>query len=138
MPPPVVASAPTSSPLLSPLRVAGRAIGRMFDRPEALDPDRYSGRLLISNFAYEQAIVEALVTPYPDCAVHPGVEAADMPVPLNGTWTIPTQAGWDVCWRTKAAKAPMENAQDAKPPGTGPVGWNRAYTGNGRFIEAQL
>lgn len=93
------------------------------------------GRLTLSNFTVPLADVEALVTPYPDCIVHPGQVPADFKLPLNGTWTIPTPAGADVCWRRLA---PPQVAQRVRPALPVAAQWNRAFTAPGRFIDAQL
>jgi len=89
------------------------------------------GRLTLSNFRFRLADVEAIVTPYPDCAIHPGLVPVDFKLPLNSTWVIPTQPGMDVCWRrslppTAAARTPVWTE------------WSRDYTGNGRVVDSQL
>ncbi len=89
------------------------------------------GRLTLSNFRFGLADVEAIVTPYPDCAIHPGIVPVDFKLPLNSTWVIPTQPGMDVCWRrslppTAAAPTPVWTE------------WSRDYTGNGRVVDSQL
>jgi hypothetical protein len=95
------------------------------------------GRLDLSNYTDALADVEAVVTPYADCASHPGIVARDFKLPLNATWTIIAPAGSDVCWRRLPAAEPSGEAQ---PTPSGPPGprWNRAFTRAGRFVDAQL
>src|SRR5689334_1748840 len=42
------------------------------------------GRLTLSNFSFDHARVEAVVTPYPDCVAREGTSASDFTLPLNG------------------------------------------------------
>jgi hypothetical protein len=89
------------------------------------------GRLMLSNYSFALADVESIVTPYPDCAVHPGLVPVDFKLALNSTWVIPTPPGMDVCWRrslppTAAAPTPVWTE------------WNRDYTGAGRAIDSRL
>jgi hypothetical protein len=93
-----------------------------------------SGRLTLSNFTFALADVEAIVTPYPDCALHPGVVARDFKLPLNGTWTIQAPPGSDVCWRRLPGEPGAGAVQAVRPPAQ----WNRAYTGAGRRLDDQL
>ncbi len=89
------------------------------------------GRLTLSNYSFKLADVEAIVTSYPDCAVHPGIVPMDFKLPLNGTWVIATPPGTDVCWR----RSLPPTAATPKPVWTP---WNRDYTGAGRVIDARL
>ena len=93
------------------------------------------GRFDLSNFTFAVAAVEAIVTPYADCALHPGIAVRRYDLPLNATWTIATPPGSDVCWRRLAAP-PAESGAERVP--VAPAPWNRAYTGAGRLIDAQL
>ena len=91
------------------------------------------GRLALSNFAFDRAHVQMLITPYPDCAVRPGTASGDFVLPLNGTRVIEAAAGSDVCWRrqiepTAGAPATMQSWTE----------WNRAYLTASRSIDAQL
>jgi hypothetical protein len=90
-------------------------------------PSPRPGRLTLSNVTFDLADMQAVVTPYPDCALHPGIGARVFQLPLNGTWIIPTPPGSDVCWRRVV-------------PGAAPTaaGWNRAFTAAGHFIDARL
>lgn len=97
------------------------------------------GRLTLSNFSYDTARVQAVLTNGPDCAVADPAAAADFVMPLNATRIIPTPAGVDVCWRREAP--PTASAQIARGPAPAMLGWadwNRSYTGSGRFIDARL
>lgn len=89
------------------------------------------GRLTLGNYRYALADVEAIVTAYPDCELHPDMVPIDFKLPLNATWVITAPPGMDVCWRRSlppTAKAP-------KPVWTP---WNRDYTGTGRSIDSEL
>lgn len=89
------------------------------------------GRLTLSNYSFPLADVEAVITPYPDCALHPGIVPVDFKIPLNGTWVIPAAPGSDVCWR----RSLPPTAAAPKPVWTP---WNRDYTGTGRAIDSRL
>ena len=93
-----------------------------------------AGRLTLSNFSYDLARVEALVTPYPDCEVRVGMAAANFDLPLNGTRVIDAPAGADVCWRR--LMPPLEEATSPAVPRAIP--WNRAYTSSGRVVDSRL
>ena len=58
-----------------------------------------SGRVTLSNFVYDRARVETLVTSFPDCELRVGMTVTSFELPLNGTRVIDTPAGSDVCWR---------------------------------------
>jgi hypothetical protein len=97
-------------------------------------PPAWPGHLTLSNFAYDSAHVEAIVTPYPDCELHEGTASSHFLLPLNGTWAVDTPAGSDVCWRREL---PSDTAAD---PLRAPrwTGWNRAYLSSGRLVDSQL
>jgi hypothetical protein len=97
----------------------------------------HPGRLDLSNYTDALADVEAIVTPYADCAPHPGIVARDFKLPLNATWTITAPPGSDVCWRQLSGAAPPGEAP-ATPSAPPPAKWNRAFTSAGRFVDAQL
>jgi hypothetical protein len=97
------------------------------------------GRLTLSNFSYDTARVQAVLTNGPDCAVADPAAAADFIMPLNATRIIPTPAGVDVCWRREVP--PTASSQVTRGPAPAIPGWadwNRSYTGSGRFIDARL
>ncbi|HTV89388.1 MAG TPA: hypothetical protein VME41_10270 [Stellaceae bacterium] len=97
------------------------------------------GRLTLSNFTFPLADLQAIVTPYPDCAAHPGIVPEDFKLPRNGTWIIPTPAGSDVCWRRLAPGAPAQGvAQGVALSVPVAAEWNHAYTAGGGFITARL
>jgi len=90
-------------------------------------------RLTLSNFSYDRARVETLVTPYPDCEVHEGMTAVSYELPLNGTRVIDTPPGADVCWRR--VEPPLE---EAVPPGAPRfIPWNRAFVSRGT-VDSRL
>jgi len=95
------------------------------------------GRLTLSNFSYDTARVQAVLTNGPECTIADPAAAADFVMPLNATRIIPTPAGVDVCWRREVpATASSQAARGPAMPGW--ADWNRSYTGSGRFIDARL
>ena len=95
------------------------------------------GRLTLSNFSYDTARVQAVLTNRADCAV--ADPAADFVMPLTATRIIPPPAGVDVCWRREVP--PTASAQIARGPASAMPGWadwNHSYTGSGRYIDARL
>ena len=133
--PPAVAVAPApvvAAPAPTPVATVTYPVG-VPDVMAALLPaiPLPPGRLTLSNFTFKLADVEAIVTPYPDCALHPGIVPMDFKVPLNGTWVITAPPGMDVCWRRALPPSP----EAPKPVWTD---WNRDYTGMGRSIDSTL
>ena len=51
------------------------------------------GRLTLSNFNYDRARVETMITPYPDCELHEGMSTTNFELPLNGTRVVDTLPG---------------------------------------------
>ena len=99
----------------------------------ALPPTPRPGRLTLSNFAYDRARVEAMITPYPDCELREGMSTTNFEVPLNGTRVIDAPPGADVCWRRlepPLAENPLPGVPRVTP-------WNRAYV-SGRNVESRL
>ena len=90
-------------------------------------------RLTLSNFNYDRARVEAMITPYPDCQVREGMVSSNFELPLNATRIIDTPPGADVCWRR--LEPPLEQATSPGVPRFVP--WNRAYT-SGRTVDSRL
>jgi hypothetical protein len=101
-----------------------------------LQPTPPTGRLTLSNFNFESARVQALVTANPDCAVTPGAVVSDFVMPLNATRVIPAPAGTDVCWRRQLPASPAIGEAPPVPQQWSP--WNRAFTSTGRFLDSQL
>ncbi len=97
-------------------------------------PPARPGHLILSNFAYNRAHVEAIVTPYADCELREGTTTSHFLLPLNSTWVADTPAGSDVCWRREL---PSDTATD---PLRAPrwTGWNRAFLSSGRLVDSQL
>src|SRR5438552_4352676 len=89
-------------------------------------------RLTLSNFNYDRARVEAMITPYPDCQVRDGMVSSNFELPLNATRIIDTPPGADVCWRR--LEPPLEQATSPGVPRFVP--WNRAYT-SGRTVDSR-
>jgi hypothetical protein len=101
-----------------------------------------AGRLTLSNFSYDTARVQAVLTTGPSCAVGDPAAAADFALPLNATRVIATPPGADVCWRRDAPpsspSSPAEMTPRIEPAVAGWSEWNRAYTASGRFIDSRL
>lgn len=98
------------------------------------DPTPAAGRLTVSNFSFDTARVQAVVTAAPGCAVRDGTAATDFVLPLNGTRIIDPPPGADVCWR-RALPPPTAPTATPVPPWTE---WNRAYTSSGRYLDTRL
>jgi hypothetical protein len=121
-PPQVAVAAPAPAPFLfAPL--AG-----LFWPPPA-------GRLTLSNFSFDTAHVEAVVTAAPDCTVREGTTASDFVLPLNGTRIIESVPGADVCWRRAIDP---RTAAGAPPSTPGWTEWSRAFLSSGRSVDARL
>jgi hypothetical protein len=93
------------------------------------------GRLTLSNFSFDTAHVEAVVTAAPDCSVREGTTASDFVLPLNGTRVIEAVPGADVCWRRAIDP---RTAAGAPPSTPGWSEWNRAYLSSGRSVDSRL
>ncbi len=93
-----------------------------------------SGRLKLSNFSYDTARVQAVVTKGRDCPASPGKTASDFTLPLNGTRVINPPPGADVCWRRALPAQAVQGTHPARPW----TEWNRAFTASGRIIDTRL
>jgi hypothetical protein len=91
------------------------------------------GRLTLSNFAYDRAHVEAVITAHPDCDMRDGTTVSNFMLPLNATRVIETPPGADVCWRRE-----LEPGAPASPPDARWTGWNRAFLSSGRPEDSRL
>lgn len=93
------------------------------------------GRLTLSNFSFDDARVEAVITGSAACAVREGAAISDFVLALNGTRVIETPPGSDVCWRRaiEPVKAP---GVAASAPGW--TQWYRAFLSSGRSVDSQL
>jgi hypothetical protein len=93
------------------------------------------GRLTLSNFSFDDAHVEAVITSAPDCAAREGTAISDFVLPLNGTRIIETLPGLDACWRRA-----IEPAKDPETASSAPswTPWNRAFLSSGRSVDSQL
>jgi hypothetical protein len=83
------------------------------------------GQLTLSNYRFEHAAIEAVVTAAPDCAPDPNVPGTAFDLPYKGTRVIVAAPNADICWRRQVAGEPW-------------TAWNRAFTASGRFIDSQL
>lgn len=93
------------------------------------------GRLTLSNFSFDTAHIEAVITAAPDCAAREGTTASDFVLPLNGTRIIESVPGADVCWRRAIDP---KTAAGAAPSIPGWTEWNRAFLSSGRSVDARL
>ena len=117
-PPAVVAPAPPPPP---PVAVAAPAPFPFMPFAGFFGPPR-PGRLTLSNFTFDNAHVEAVITGAPDCAVREGTATSDFVLPLNGTRIIEAVPGADICWRRAVdARSARERPRQrpAGPSGTG-------------------
>jgi hypothetical protein len=91
-----------------------------------------AGRLMLNNFSFEPARVQAVLASGPACAVGDPAAATEFLLPPNGTRIIPAPPGIDICWRRELIAGETKDI-----PPTGPwTAWSRAYTGQGRFLDA--
>jgi hypothetical protein len=134
-PPPPVAVAPSPVPP-PPVAVAAPEPGPFpFAELAGLVGPPPPGRLTLSNFSFDTAHVEAVVTAAPDCAVREGTTASDFVLPLNGTRIIESAPGADVCWRRAIDP---RTAAGAAPSPPGWTEWNRAFLSSGRSVDSRL
>lgn len=134
--PVAVAPVPPPAPALAPLPVAAVALPNPLAwlfQPLAAVP--WHGRVTLSNFSYDDAHVQAVITPYADCEVHPGTASSDFKLPLNGTRIINAVPGNDVCWRRELPPGPQPNGPELV---SGWTGWSRVFTSSGNAIDSQL
>jgi hypothetical protein len=83
-------------------------------------------RLALSNFRFDHAAIEAVVSAAPDCSpVTPDSGPIDFDLPFKGTRVIEAAPATDICWRRQV-------------PGGQWTEWNRALTASGRSIDLQL
>lgn len=84
------------------------------------------GHLTLSNYRFDHAAIEAVVTAAPDCSVSdPAMPPAAFDLPFKGTRVIEAAPAADICWRRQATGGQWTD-------------WNRAFTASGRFIDVQL
>jgi hypothetical protein len=83
------------------------------------------GHLALSNFRFDHADVEAVISAAPDCSPAPGAAPVDFDLPFKGTRVIQAAPDTDVCWRRQIGGGQWTD-------------WNRAFTASGRSIDAQL
>jgi hypothetical protein len=93
------------------------------------------GRLTLSNFSFDNAHVQAVITGAPDCAPVAGTATSDFVLPLNGTRVIEGAPGADVCWRRAIEPETAPPAAWSAPRWTE---WNRAFLSSGRSVDTQL
>jgi hypothetical protein len=94
-----------------------------------------AGRLTLSNFSFDKARIEAVITGAPDCTPREGTAPSQFELPLNGTRIVESVPGADVCWRRALdPKTPV----GATPSTPGWTEWNRVFLSSGRSIDSQL
>jgi hypothetical protein len=154
MPPaPVVAEAPAAAPAMAPGMVApipaasavpptvapiyGPPPGSFVPLlPFSLWPvSAPPARLTLSNFSYDSAHVQAVLTASPDCTPLPGTTLGDFMLPLNATRIIEAGPGTDVCWR-RALTADASQPGSVAAPGW--TEWNRVFLSSRPWIDAKL
>ena len=124
-PPPVVAAPVFYAP--NPFAFLFAPLG-----PPTLPPP---GRLTLNNFSFDHAHVQAVITAYPDCAVHEGTAASDFVLPLNGTRVIEAAPGTDVCWRREIAPGTVQGVVPSTP---GWTEWNRVFLSSAGVVDSRL
>ena len=92
-------------------------------------------RLTLSNFSFDSAHVQTVITGSPDCAAIEGTAPSDFMLPLNGTKIIEGAPGSDVCWRRAIEP---EAAPGSAPSPLRWTEWNRAFLSSGRSIDSRL
>ena len=95
-------------------------------------------RLTLSNFSFGAARVQAVLTPYPDCAARADTPTTDFVLPLNGTRIIEAAAGADVCWRREIPPGQAQSDRSGPAPVAGWTEWNRVFLSSGRPVDARL
>jgi hypothetical protein len=95
------------------------------------------GRLTLSNFSYDNARVQTVITPYPDCVARPDTATGDFAMPLNATRIVAAIPGADVCWRRALPTGPSPTIPGVEII-SGWTEWNRVFTASGRSIDSQL
>jgi hypothetical protein len=84
------------------------------------------GQLALTNYRFDHAAIQAVVTAAPDCSAAdavPPTTAFDLP--FKGTRVIVAAPAADICWRRQVAGGQW-------------TAWNRAFTASGRSIDSQL
>jgi hypothetical protein len=93
------------------------------------------GRLTLSNFSYDHAQVQALITPFPDCVVREGAATSAFVLLLNGTRVIEAAPGADVCWRRALEPGTRAGAAPSTP---GWTEWNRVFLSSAGLVDSRL
>jgi hypothetical protein len=93
------------------------------------------GRLTLSNFSYDHAQVEALITPFPDCVAREGTTNSAFMLALNGTRVIEAAPGADVCWRRALEPGTRAGAEPTTP---GWTEWNRVFLSSAGRVDSRL
>ena len=84
------------------------------------------GRLTLSNYRFDHANVQAVMSAGPDCTpADPSTSATAFDLPFKGSRVLVAAPNVDICWRRQVASGQWTE-------------WNRAFTGTGRFIDTQL
>jgi hypothetical protein len=86
----------------------------------------HPGQLTLSNYRFTIVSVQAVMATGPECAPgDPSASATAFELPYKGSHVLVATPNADVCWRRQLANGQWTD-------------WNRAFTGSGRHIDAQL
>lgn len=140
VPAPAVPAVVAGSPSPGVAELAIPPLGIALDLPVVPNPiysflpEPVPGRLTLSNFSFDHAQIETVVTASSDCYTPTPSDVEDrFELPLNGTRIVTAPPGLDVCWRRKL---------DANDPPVGVIpgwtDWNRAFVAHGTRVSAKL
>ena len=124
--PPPIAAAPAPAPFV-PAPLAWPFVPFVHPTPP--------GRLTLSNFSYDHAQVQALVTPFPDCVAREGTATSAFVLPLNATRVIEAAPQADVCWRRALEPGTRAGAAPSTP---GWTEWNRVFLSSAGSVDSRL
>jgi hypothetical protein len=133
-PPQAEVALPSPAPPAAPVFYAPNPFAFLF-APLGPPGPPPSGRLTLNNFSFDHAHVQAVITAYPDCAIHEGTAASDFVLPLNGTRVIEAAPGTDVCWRREIATGTV---QGVAPSTLGWTEWNRVFLSSAGVVDSRL
>lgn len=133
-PPPAEVASPSPAPPAAPVFYAPNPLAFLFAPLGPAGPPP-PGRLTLNNFSFDHARVQAVITSYPDCAVHEGIATSDFVLPLNGTRVIEAAPGTDVCWRREIEPGTVQGVAPSTP---GWTEWNRVFLSSAGVVDSRL
>jgi hypothetical protein len=84
------------------------------------------GQLTLTNYRFDHAPIQAVMTASPDCApLDPSAPPTAFDLPFKGSRVLVAAPNIDICWRRQLAGGRWTD-------------WNRAFTASGRFVDTQL